>query len=60
MESRRLIFTVDATEVLPNDPDDPMRTVIRPVMGGFAELDRAMIAKRLRDDRRVKRSRKAM
>jgi DNA invertase Pin-like site-specific DNA recombinase len=48
------VFTVDAGEVLPDDPDDPMRTAMRQMMGVFAELDRSMIAKRLRDGRRAK------
>lgn len=50
------VFTVDAGEVLPDDPDDPMRTAMRQMMGVFAELDRAMITKRLRDGRRAKAS----
>ncbi len=48
------VFTVDAGEVLPDDPDDPMRTAMRQMMGIFAQLDRAMIVKRLRDGRRAK------
>lgn len=41
-------------EVLRDDPDDPMRTALRQVQGVFAQLDRALIAKRLRDARRNK------
>lgn len=41
-------------EVHRDDPDDPMRKAIRQMRGVFAELDRALIAKRLRDARRVK------
>lgn len=41
-------------EVLRDDPDDPMRTAMRQVQGVFAQLERAMIAKRLRDARRSK------
>jgi DNA invertase Pin-like site-specific DNA recombinase len=41
-------------EVLRDDPDDPMRTTIRQVMGAFKELDRKLVAKRLRDGRRSK------
>jgi len=41
-------------EVLRDDPDDPMRTTIRQVMGAFKELDRKLVAKRLRDGRRAK------
>lgn len=47
-------FTADGGEVLADDPDDPMRTAMRQMMGVFAELERAMIAKRLRDGRRAK------
>jgi DNA invertase Pin-like site-specific DNA recombinase len=48
------VFTVDGGEVLEDDPDDPMRTTIRQVIGAFAELDRKLIAKRLKDGRRAK------
>jgi DNA invertase Pin-like site-specific DNA recombinase len=48
------VFTADAGEVLPDDPDDPMRTAIRQVFGVFAQLDRAMVTKRLRDGRSAK------
>ena len=41
-------------EVLRDDPDDPMRTTIRQIMGAFKELDRKLVAKRLRDGRRAK------
>lgn len=44
----------DGGEVLQDDPDDPMRTAIRQMRGVFAQLDRALIVKRLRDGRRVK------
>jgi DNA invertase Pin-like site-specific DNA recombinase len=47
-------FAADQGEILRDDPDDPMRTAMRQVQGVFAQLDRAMIAKRLRDGRRVK------
>ena len=43
-----------SAEVLRDDPDDPMRTTIRQVMGAFKELDRKMVAKRLRDGRKSK------
>jgi len=42
-------------EVLQDDPDDPMRTAIRQMRGVFAQLERAMIAKRMRNGRKVKR-----
>jgi DNA invertase Pin-like site-specific DNA recombinase len=48
------VFTADTGEVHRDDPDDPMRTAIRQVMGVFAELDRKMVAKRLRDGRFAK------
>jgi hypothetical protein len=41
-------------EILPDDPDDPMRTAIRQVMGVFAQLDRTMTAKRMRNGRKAK------
>jgi DNA invertase Pin-like site-specific DNA recombinase len=48
------VFTADAGEVLQDDPDDPMRTALRQVVGVFAELDRRMVVKRLRDGRKAK------
>jgi DNA invertase Pin-like site-specific DNA recombinase len=48
------VFTADAGEVLRDDPDDPMRTALRQVVGVFAELDRRMVVKRLRDGRKAK------
>lgn len=41
-------------EVLRDDPDDPMRTCIRQVIGSIGQLDRAMVVKRLRDGRKRK------
>jgi DNA invertase Pin-like site-specific DNA recombinase len=48
------VFSADTGEVHADDPDDPMRTAIRQVMGTFAELDRKMVSKRLRDGRKAK------
>lgn len=48
------VFTTGAGEVLQDDPDDPMRTAMRQMQGVFAELDRSMIVKRMRDGRRAK------
>ncbi len=48
------VFTVDGGEVLADDPDDPMRTFVRQVIGGVAQLERHLIAKRLRDGRQAK------
>jgi DNA invertase Pin-like site-specific DNA recombinase len=49
------VFTADGGEVLADGPDDPMRTAMRQMVGVFAQLERAMIAKRMRDGRRKKR-----
>lgn len=49
-----LVFAVDQGEVLRDDPDDPFRTAMRQMAGVFAQLDRSLIVKRLRDGRRVK------
>ena len=48
------VFTVDGGEVLADDPDDPMRTFVRQVIGGVAQLERSLIAKRMRDGRQAK------
>jgi DNA invertase Pin-like site-specific DNA recombinase len=48
------VFTADSGEVLQDDPDDPMRRAMRQVIGVFAELDRSMVTKRLRDGRKAK------
>jgi DNA invertase Pin-like site-specific DNA recombinase len=48
------VFTADSGEVLADDPDDPMRTALRQVVGVFAELDRRITVKRLRDGRAAK------
>jgi DNA invertase Pin-like site-specific DNA recombinase len=48
------LFTVDGGEVTPDDPDDPMRTAMRQMSGVFAQLDRAMVIKRLRNGRQTK------
>jgi DNA invertase Pin-like site-specific DNA recombinase len=50
------VIEVDRGEVPQDDPDDPMRTAMRQMGGVFAELERRMIAKRLRDGRHRKRS----
>jgi DNA invertase Pin-like site-specific DNA recombinase len=50
------VFTADQGEVLRDDADDPMRTALRQMVGVFAQLERAMIAKRMRDGRRSKAS----
>jgi DNA invertase Pin-like site-specific DNA recombinase len=48
------VFTADDGECREDDPDDPMRTAIRQMRGVFAQLDRALVVKRLRDGRRAK------
>jgi DNA invertase Pin-like site-specific DNA recombinase len=48
------VFTADTGRVMADDPDDPMRTALRQVVGVFAELDRRMVVKRLRDGRAIK------
>jgi DNA invertase Pin-like site-specific DNA recombinase len=48
------VFTADTGRVMADDPDDPMRTALRQVVGVFAELDRRMVVKRLRDGRASK------
>ena len=47
-------FNADSGGVLPDDPDNPMRTAMRQMVGVFAELERRMVVKRLRDGRRWK------
>lgn len=47
------IFTVNG-EVLRDDPEDPMRTAMRQMAGVFAQLDRSLIVKRLRNGRETK------
>ncbi|MDT0276708.1 recombinase family protein [Blastococcus goldschmidtiae] len=48
------VVAMDQGEVQRDDPDDPMRTAMRQMAGVFAELDRRLIIKRLRDGRRAK------
>lgn len=48
------VFAVDGGEVLRDDPEDPMRTAMRQMAGVFAELDRKLIIKRLRNGRATK------
>jgi DNA invertase Pin-like site-specific DNA recombinase len=45
------VFTVDSGEVLPDDPDDPVRTFVRQVLGAVGELEKGLIARRLRRGR---------
>ncbi|NYV73167.1 recombinase family protein [Streptomyces sp. UH6] len=50
------LFTADRGEHLADDEDDPMRTFVRQVMGAAAQLERGLIAKRLRNGRKTKTS----
>ncbi|GFG67913.1 hypothetical protein MKUB_54030 [Mycobacterium kubicae] len=53
-ESCAVFTSVPPQEVSRDDPDDPMRTAMRQMRGVFHELDRRLIAKRLRDGRNAK------
>lgn len=53
-ESCAIFTSVPPQEVPRDDPDDPMRTAMRQMRGVFHELDRRLIAKRLRDGRNAK------
>lgn len=48
------VFAADTGEITPDDPDDPMRTAMRQMAGVFAQLDRAMLVKRMRNGRAEK------
>lgn len=49
------VFDADQdSEILQDDPDDPTRTALRQIQGVFAQLDRSMLTKRMRDGRRLK------
>ncbi|MFG2473542.1 recombinase family protein [Streptomyces fagopyri] len=50
------VFTADRGEHLPDDESDPMRTFVRMVTGAAAQLERGLIAKRLRGGRKSKAS----
>lgn len=51
------VFSIEDGEVLEDDPDDPMRTAMRQMRGVFAQLERGMIVKRMRDGRKHKADR---
>ena len=51
------VFTATGGEVMRDDPDDPMRTAMREMMGVFAGLERRMLVKRMRDGRKAKAAR---
>lgn len=50
----RQAFTVDHGEHVADDEDDPMRKFVRQVMGAASDLERGLIAKRLRNGRKTK------
>jgi DNA invertase Pin-like site-specific DNA recombinase len=50
-------FAVDVGMILRDDPDDPMRTFVRQVMGAAAQLDRSLVVTRMRAGRRLKAER---
>ncbi|WP_461712379.1 recombinase family protein [Streptomyces sp. DSM 41013] len=52
----RRAFTVDHGEHVADDDEDPMRKFVRQVMGAAADLERGLIAKRLRNGRKTKAS----
>ena len=45
------VFAVETGEVLADDPDDPVRTFVRQVLGAVSQLEAGMIARRLRRGR---------
>ncbi|MEQ8715981.1 MAG: recombinase family protein [Acidimicrobiales bacterium] len=48
------VYSIEQHGLIPeDDPDDPMRTAIRQMRGVFAQLERSMITKRLRDGKRI-------
>lgn len=49
-----VVHTTTRGEVAPDDPDDPMRTALRQFMGVIAQLDRALVVKRMRNGRKAK------
>jgi len=51
---RGRVYTVDLGEVLEDDPDDPMRTAMRQMVGVFSQLERSMISARMRAGRQLK------
>jgi DNA invertase Pin-like site-specific DNA recombinase len=51
-QDRGRVFEVEGGEVLQDDPEDPVRTFVRQVMGAVAELERNMTRKRLHNNRR--------
>lgn len=53
-QSGAAVYAADIGEVPRDDPDDPLRTALRQILGVIGQLDRAMTIKKLRDGRRAK------
>jgi DNA invertase Pin-like site-specific DNA recombinase len=49
------VIACDQGEVARDEPDDPVRTAMRQMMGVFAQLERGMVVARLRRGRQAKR-----
>jgi DNA invertase Pin-like site-specific DNA recombinase len=49
------VIACDQGEVERDEPDDPMRTAMRQMMGVFAQLERGMVVARLRRGRQAKK-----
>ncbi|WP_431221003.1 recombinase family protein [Leifsonia xyli] len=50
------VHAANIGEIHQDDPDDPMRTAMRQMVGVFAQLDRSMLTKRMMDGRRKKKA----
>ena len=50
------VFSIDTGEVLADDPDDPVRTFVRQILGAVSQLEAGMISRRLRRGRLHKAS----
>ncbi len=50
------VFAVDTGEVMADDPDDPVRTFVRQILGAVSQLEAGMITRRLRRGREHKAS----
>lgn len=48
------VVSTESGTIERDDPDDPMRTALRQIMGVIAQLDRSMVVKRLRAGRQRK------
>ena len=48
------VFAIDTGEVLADDPDDPVRTFVRQILGAVSQLEAGMITRRLRRGREHK------